>query len=268
MNAPTPAVRTPNAGTRADGAAPARFRGVRKSFGERVVLDGIELEVPARQISVVIGSSGAGKSSLLRILLGLEPHDAGSVRLFGHEVAALGRREHARLMLRVGVLFQFGALFDSMSVAENVGFVLRHVRRLPEADVRRIVRENLLLVGLRNVDHLMPPQLSGGMRKRVALARAIAHGPELLLVDEPTSGVDPIGADAIHELIVQLRDRLGVTVLAISHDVRGALEVADRIAMLHRGRIVASGTPQELRRSPHEVVQQFVAGRAHGPITP
>lgn len=244
----------------------ASFLQVRKAYGERQVLDGLSLVVPAQRILVVMGSSGVGKSTLLRLLLGLEPYDAGSLRLLGHEVARLGPEAHARLMLRVGMLFQFGALFDSMTVGENVGFALSHVRRLPRSETRRIVRETLLLVGLKNVEQLRPSEISGGMRKRVALARAIAHRPEVLLVDEPTSGLDPVTADAIGQLIVQLRNRLGVSVLAISHDVQLAFRIAARISMLHRGRIVAEGAPEEMRSSPNEVVRQFLAGRAHGPI--
>jgi phospholipid/cholesterol/gamma-HCH transport system ATP-binding protein len=246
----------------------ACFENVRKAFGSQVVLDDLSLTVPAGQISVVIGGSGVGKSLALRLLLGLEHYDGGSVRLLGHEVSTLSADDHANLMMRVGMLFQFGALFDSMTVAENVGFALRHVQKLGEAEVHHTVRENLLLVGLKSVEHLYPAQLSGGMRKRVALARAIAHQPQVLLVDEPTTGLDPITADAIEELIAQLRHRLGVTVLAITHDIRAAFKIADRISMLYRGRIIASGTPEEIRACSDEVLQQFIAGRAHGPITP
>ena len=171
-------------------------------------------------------------------------------------------------MLRVGMLFQEGALFDSLTVAENVGFVLQNVLKQQAETVARTVREKLLLVGLKHVEHLNPSQLSGGMRKRVALARAIAHGPELLLTDEPTSGLDPVMADTIDELIRQLRDRLGVTVLCITHDLRAAFGIADSISMLYQGRIVESGSPDSMRASAHEVVQQFITGRIHGPISP
>ncbi len=250
------------------GAEAAAFEDVRKAFGDRVILDGLDLVARAGEISVIIGGSGAGKSLTMRLLLGLESYDSGSVRLLGHEISALSPDEHARLMMRVGVLFQFGALFDSMTVLENVGFALRHVQKLPEDDIRRRVRENLLLVGLKDVEHLYPSQLSGGMRKRVALARAIAHHPEILLVDEPTTGLDPIMAVAIDELIIQLRDRLGVTVFAITHDIQAAFKIADRISMLYQGRIIATGTHEEIRACRNEVVEQFISGRAHGPITP
>jgi phospholipid/cholesterol/gamma-HCH transport system ATP-binding protein len=247
----------------------ARFSGVSKWYADgNQVFQNLDFHVPRGELSVVIGGSGSGKSTLLRVLLGLEPYQEGSVQLMGREVATLSPREHTGLMMDIGMLFQFGALFDSMTVYENVSFALRYVKRCEEAEIRRRVRENLLLVGLKNVEHLYPSQLSGGMRKRVALARAIAHQPRMLLVDEPTTGLDPIMAETINELILQMRERLGVTVLCITHDVHAAFKIADRISMLYQGSIIASGTPDELRGHEHEVVRQFVAGSAHGPITP
>ncbi|MEN8181220.1 MAG: ATP-binding cassette domain-containing protein [Myxococcota bacterium] len=247
----------------------ARLEGVSKWYDDgNQVFRGLDFSAPRGQLSVVIGGSGSGKSTLLRVLLGLEPYQQGSVQLMGREVATLSPSEHTELMMDIGMLFQFGALFDSMTVYENVSFALRHVKRRPEEEIRQVVRENLLLVGLKNVDHLYPSQLSGGMRKRVALARALAHQPSLLLVDEPTTGLDPIMAETINELILQMRERLGVTVLCITHDIHAAFKIADRISMLYQGKIIASGTPDELRMSEHSVVQQFLAGSAHGPITP
>lgn len=254
--------------SRAPGVEVLALEGVVKAWQGRPVFDHLDFRVEQGEVSVVIGGSGSGKSTLLRLLLGLEPCDLGSVRLLGNEVATLHPEEHARLMLRVGMLFQGGALFDSLTVAENVGFALRTVRRLPDGEVARLVREKLLLVGLKQVEDLYPSQLSGGMRKRVALARAIAHEPEVLLADEPTAGLDPIMADTINELILQLRERLGVTVLCITHDLSAAFRIADRISMLYRGRIIESGTPERLRVSDNEVVQQFITGRVHGPINP
>jgi phospholipid/cholesterol/gamma-HCH transport system ATP-binding protein len=239
-----------------------------KSYGGVPVLEGLDLRVPRGEISVVLGGSGSGKSTMLRLLLGLEEYDRGSVQLLGHEVKGVTRHEHAELMMQLGALFQFGALLDSMTVHENVGFALRHVRHMPEEQIRLIVRQNLLMVGLKEMDHLYPSQLSGGMRKRVALARAISHRPKLLLADEPTTGLDPIMADTINELILQMRERLGVTVLCISHDIGAAFRIADRISLLYQGRVIESGTPDQIRESSSPVVQQFIAGRAHGPITP
>jgi len=246
-----------------------RLQDVWMAYGdEEPVFRGLDFAARRGELTTVIGGSGSGKSTLLRVLLGFEPYQRGSVRLLGQEVSDLGPEEHTNLMMHLGMLFQFGALFDSMTVYENVSFALRHVLRRPEAEIRRTVRENLLLVGLKQVEHLVPSQLSGGMRKRVALARAIAHQPDLLLVDEPTTGLDPIMAETINELILQLRERLGVTVLCITHDIHAAFKIADRIGMLYQGRIVESGTPDEMRASSHEVVQQFLAGSAHGPISP
>jgi phospholipid/cholesterol/gamma-HCH transport system ATP-binding protein len=247
----------------------ACFSGVHKSFEEgEEVFSGLEFVLRRGELSVVVGGSGSGKSTMLRVLLGLEPYQEGSVYLLGREVSSLGSAEHTDLMMHLGMLFQFGALFDSMTVYENVSFALRYVLRRPESEIRHTVRENLLLVGLKNVEHLYPAQLSGGMRKRVALARAIAHHPDLLLVDEPTTGLDPIMAETINELILQLRERLGVTVLCITHDIHAAFKIADRISMLYKGRIIASGSPDEMRACPDAVVRQFLAGSAHGPITP
>jgi phospholipid/cholesterol/gamma-HCH transport system ATP-binding protein len=246
-----------------------RLQDVWMAYGdEEPVFRGLDFAARRGELTTVIGGSGSGKSTLLRVLLGFEPYQRGSVQLLGQEVSDLGPEEHTNLMMHLGMLFQFGALFDSMTVYENVSFALRHVLHRPEAEIRRTVRENLLLVGLKQVEHLVPSQLSGGMRKRVALARAIAHQPDLLLVDEPTTGLDPIMAETINELILQLRERLGVTVLCITHDIHAAFKIADRIGMLYQGRIVESGTPEEMRASSHEVVQQFLAGSAHGPISP
>lgn len=239
-----------------------------KSYDGVPVLEGLDLRVPRGAISVVLGGSGSGKSTMLRLLLGLEDYDRGSVRLLGQEVKDLSRSGHAELMMQLGMLFQFGALLDSMTVYENVSFALRYVRHMPEEQIRHIVRENLLMVGLKEVQHLYPSQLSGGMRKRVALARAISHQPKILLVDEPTTGLDPIMADTINELILQMRERLGVTVLCITHDIGAAFRIADRISLLYQGRVIEGGTPDQIRESSNEVVQQFISGRAHGPITP
>jgi phospholipid/cholesterol/gamma-HCH transport system ATP-binding protein len=244
----------------------AVLAGVEKAFGSRSVLRGLALEAVPGKITVVLGGSGSGKSTMLRILLGLESYDGGSVRLFGREVRALRRDEYRELMLRVGMLFQFGALFDSMTVGENVGFALEHVQHLPRADIRERIRENLLMVGLKNVEELYPSELSGGMRKRVALARAIAHKPRFLCVDEPTTGLDPIMSDTINELILQMRDRLGATVLCITHDLTAAFKIADRIAYLFQGKILFQGTPDEIRACGDPIVRQFISGSAHGPI--
>jgi phospholipid/cholesterol/gamma-HCH transport system ATP-binding protein len=255
------------AATKPASAEIAALSGIVKSFGQRSVLRGVDLAAEPGKITVVLGGSGSGKSTMLRILLGLESYDAGSARLFGREVKALGRGEYSELMLQVGMLFQFGALFDSMTVGDNVGFALEYVQHLPREAIRDRIRENLLMVGLKNVEDLYPSQLSGGMRKRVALARAIAHKPRFLCVDEPTTGLDPIMSDTINELILQMRDRLGATVLCITHDLTAAFKIADRIAYLFQGRMLFAGTPEEIRACDDPIVRQFISGSAHGPIS-
>lgn len=255
----------------AEAPAPAEIAvlaGVAKSFGKREVLHGVELSATPGKITVVLGGSGSGKSTMLRMLLGLESYDGGSVRLFGREVRSLGRDEYRELMLQVGMLFQFGALFDSMTVGDNVGFALHYVQHLPQPEIRERVRATLGMVGLAaDVEELYPSELSGGMKKRVALARAIAHKPRFLCVDEPTTGLDPVMSDTINELILAMRDRLGATVLCITHDLTAAFKIADRIAYLYEGRILFDGTPEEIRASDDPIVRQFISGSSHGPIS-
>lgn len=238
----------------------ARLSGVCKSFGARQILQGVTLEAPPGKITVVLGGSGCGKSTTLRILLGLESYDAGSVRLLGRELKQLSARERNALMLQpgVGVLFQFGALFDSMTVEENVAFALRHVQRLPEKEIRARCEEKLQLVGMENTGGLKPAQLSGGMRKRAALARALAHEPRILFVDEPTTGLDPLMSATINALILRLNKQLGVTVLCITHDISAAFSLADHMALLAEGRICAAGTPEQMRANQAPEVRRFL----------
>jgi phospholipid/cholesterol/gamma-HCH transport system ATP-binding protein len=237
-------------------------------FGEsgRWVHRGIDLEVARGEGVAVVGGSGAGKSSLFRVLLGLHRPDLGEVCIDGVDVLRAGQADLYRLMRRIGVLFQFGALFDSLSVWENVTFALAD-RGLSREELRQIAGEKLKMVGLRRVEDRRPGELSGGMRKRVALARAIAAEPRFLFCDEPTSGLDPVLSDVISELIVQMKERLHVTTITITHDLKSANKIADRIAMLHEGRILALEPPAALRANPNPVVQQFVQGRAVGPMS-
>jgi len=243
------------------------LRGVSKRFGANRVLDGLDLAVERGETMVVIGGSGTGKSVLLKHIIGLLQPDAGEVVVDGVSVGGLRGVALKEFRKRFGMLFQGAALFDSLSVLENVAFGLREHTRLRQEEIRERVREKLELVGLRDVEHLWPSELSGGMKKRVALARALAMEPQILLYDEPTTGLDPIRADAINELIIGLRDRLKVTGVAITHDMTSAYKIADRIAMLYKGKIVAVGTPAEIRESADPVVRQFVSGSARGPIT-
>ena len=243
------------------------IRGLHKRFGENVVLDGVELTVPRGKNTVVIGGSGTGKSVLIKCVVGLLRADAGEILIDGEDVTKMDERELVRVRRKFGMLFQGSALFDSMNVGENVAFALRRLHLYPERQIRDVVEEKLAMVGLRDIQQLMPAELSGGMKKRVGLARAIAAEPEILLYDEPTTGLDPIMADVINDLIISLRESLGVTSISITHDMASAYKIADQIAMLYKGKIVEVGTPEEIRNTSNPVVSQFVEGRAEGPIT-
>ena len=243
------------------------IRGLSKRFGKKVVLDGLDLAVPKGKNTVVIGGSGTGKSVLIKCVVGLLRPDAGEIRIDGQDITRMDERELVRVRRKFGMLFQGAALFDSMDVGDNVAFALRRLKMYPERQIREVVEEKLSMVGLRDIQHLMPSELSGGMKKRVGLARAIAAEPDILLYDEPTTGLDPIMADVINDLIVSLRETIGVTSITITHDMASAFKIADQIAMLYKGRIIEAGTPQEIRSTSNPVVAQFVEGRAHGPIT-
>jgi len=238
-----------------------------KSFDDNHVLGGVNLAVNKGESMVVIGGSGVGKSVLIKCIIGLIRPDSGSIRVDGQEITSLSEKSLNEVRKKFGMLFQAGALFDSLSVWENVGFGLKQHTDLNDEEIKVIAVEKLRLLGLRNVADLMPSELSGGMRKRVSLARAIAMEPEILLYDEPTTGLDPIMADAINDLIVQMRKTLEVTSIAITHDMVSAYKIADRIAMLYEGKIIGVGTPQQIRESSNAIVQQFIQGRAEGPIS-
>lgn len=236
------------------------------SFDSHTVLDGLSLQIQTGETMVIIGRSGCGKSVLLKHIIGLMRPQSGRVLIDGVDVNHLSGHALDQLRMKFGMLFQNAALFDSMSVEDNVAFALReHTSMTPDA-IRKRVRECLQVVGLGNVEALYPAELSGGMRKRVGLARALAIRPEILLYDEPTTGIDPIMGDLINELIVTLRDRLRVTSVVVTHDMRSAEKVADRIAMLYNGKIIAVGTPKEIAQSENPYVQQFIHGSSSGPI--
>ena len=239
---------------------------LRKSFGENEVLKGVNLRVNRGETVVVMGRSGCGKSVLLKHIIGLMKPDSGRIVVDGIEITALKGEDLIEFRKRFGMLFQGSALFDSLSVWENVGLGLLEHADLSEQEVRRIAREKLELVGLTQVDDLRPSELSGGMKKRVGLARAIAMDPPVILYDEPTTGLDPIMADVINQLIRHLQAKLKVTSIAVTHDMNSAMKIGDRLAMLHDGRIVFEGTPEEVKATDNEVVRQFVEGRAEGPI--
>jgi phospholipid/cholesterol/gamma-HCH transport system ATP-binding protein len=241
--------------------------GVSKSFGGNAVLDGLNLAVERGESLAIIGQSGSGKSVTLKCILGLLKPDAGSIRVDGEEVTGLSGAALDRIRAKFGMLFQGSALFDSLPIWRNVTFGLTQGRRVDVAHMRAVAEENLERVGLDGrVLNLRPSELSGGMQKRVALARAIAPRPEIIFFDEPTTGLDPIRADVINDLIVSLVDDLGVTALTITHDMASARKIAHRVAMLYQGRIVWIGPRDRLYDSGNPYVDQFVQGRADGPI--
>jgi phospholipid/cholesterol/gamma-HCH transport system ATP-binding protein len=242
-------------------------RGVKKSFGRKIVLDGIDIDCAAGESLVIIGGSGTGKSVLIKCILGLLRPEAGSIRIDGVETVGMRHAQREPLMRKFGMLFQGGALFDSLAVWQNVAFGLIQGRGADRDQARRIALEKLAAVGLGEaVGDLSPAELSGGMQKRVALARAIAAEPEIIFFDEPTTGLDPIMADVINDLIIKCVRELGATAVSITHDMVSARKIADRIAMLHKGRIIWQGPTAEIDRTDNPYVDQFVHGRAEGPI--
>ncbi len=241
--------------------------GVHKRFGKKVVLDGVDLDVARGQSLVIIGGSGTGKSVLLKSILGLVRPDSGSIKVDGIETVGMSASAREDVLRKFGMLFQGSALFDSLKVWENVAFGLIQGRKMKRAQARDIAIEKLGQVGLGpEVGELSPSELSGGMQKRVALARAIATEPEIIFFDEPTTGLDPITADVINDLIVACVKRLGATTLSITHDMASARKIADRIAMIYKGRIIWNGPVAEIDRSGNDYVDQFIHGRAEGPI--
>jgi len=244
-----------------------QIEGVTKSFNTLRVLKNLNLKVEKGSTLVVIGRSGCGKSVLLKHIVGVLKPDSGRVIIDGQDINRLNTKGLDVLKKRINMVFQGGALFDSLSVGENVGFELLEHTSISGMELFERAEEALSLVGLSGIENLMPAELSGGMRKRVALARAICTKPEIILYDEPTTGVDPITADSINELIRSLHDKLKVTAVVVTHDMKSAYKIADRIAMLYQGQIIAEGSPSEIQNSDHPIVHQFVNGLAHGPIT-
>ncbi len=238
------------------------IKGLHKSFNGKKVLDGVDLEVRTGETMVIIGASGCGKSVLLRHIIGLMQPDRGSLTVDGTEMAGIKKARLYELRKRFGMLFQGSALFDSLSVEENVGLGLRQHSGLSREEICQRVEEKLAMVGMAGTGRLMPSELSGGMRKRVGLARALAMDPEYILYDEPTTGLDPITADRINDLMVGLQEKLRITSVVVTHDMVSAGRVADRIAMLHQGRIIFCGTPAEIKKSPDERIQRFIRGEA------
>ena len=241
--------------------------GISKAFGAHKVLDNLSLKIDKGSTCVIIGRSGCGKSLLLKHIVGILKPQSGKVLVNGQDIAMLKEKELNALRLKIGMVFQGGALFDSLSVAENVGFGLIEHDHINRRELLERVEESLAMVDLHGIGNLTPSELSGGMKKRVALARALCIRPEIILYDEPTTGVDPITADSINELIKGLHDKLKVTSVVVTHDMKSAYRVGDTLAMLYQGKIIAKGTPDQIQNTDHAVVHQFVNGLAQGPIT-
>jgi len=243
------------------------LRNLSKRFGSKSVLDGVDLSIGRGESMVVIGGSGTGKSVMLKCILGLLRPDKGSIKIDGKETTSLRHAQREDVLKKIGMLFQGAALFDSLRVWENVSFGLMRTAKLSKREAQRVAHEKLARVGLSSdVGDLSPAELSGGMQKRVGLARAIATEPEIIFFDEPTTGLDPITADVINELIIETVKDLGATTLSITHDMASARKIADRIAMLYQGKIIWSGPAEEIDRTGNEFVDQFINGRADGPI--
>jgi len=234
-------------------------QGVYKSFNGFQVLKGIDLKMMPGTTTVVLGGSGSGKTVLMKHIMGLFKPDKGRVLVDGEDVSNMGRQELSVFRQRMGMVFQSSALFDSMTVGDNVAFPLREHSKLSEAEIMQKVKEKLAIVDLHDVEDKFPAELSGGMRKRVGLARAIVREPKIVLYDEPTTGLDPLTTESVDEMIINARQRLGVTSVVISHDVGSAFHIGDRIAVINEGRIVVEGTPEEVRHTQEPFTRQFLA---------
>lgn len=242
------------------------LRKVRKAFNHQVVLDNLDLEVPSGKITAIIGPSGGGKSVLLKHMIGLLTPDSGQVLVDGENIVPMGRGDLNRVRERFGVLFQNAALFDSMTVFENVAFPLEEKTRLSRDEISDRVHLALKHVGLSGIDDKYPDQISGGMKKRVGLARALLLNPSIILFDEPTTGLDPIICNAMHRLILDTHAQFGFTAVIVTHEVPAIFEVCDYVAMLYQGKILFHGTPEEIRASEDPAVRQFIQGELEGPL--
>jgi phospholipid/cholesterol/gamma-HCH transport system ATP-binding protein len=239
---------------------------VHKSFGAQKVLNGLNLEIPEGKVTAIIGPSGEGKSVLLKHIIGLMQPDSGQIEVDGESILGLRRTQLNRIREKFGMLFQNAALFDSMSVFENVAFPLQEKTKLTRDEIRRRVVSALEHVGLKNVEDKFPDELSGGMKKRVGLARAVVLDPKIILFDEPTTGLDPVIKRAIHHLIRETHTKFGFTAVVVSHEIPEIFDIAQNVAMLYQGEILQQGTPDEIQASTHPVVRQFISGSLDGPI--
>ena len=242
------------------------IKGLRKAFGSLVVLDGFDLDVAQGETFTVLGPSGSGKSTLLKQIIGLLKPDTGSITVAGRDVVRASHQEMVEIRQGIGLVFQYAALLQSLSVYENVALPLVETRGMTFKQAMPIVDEKLELVGLGGFGRYLPAQLSGGMRKRVGVARAIVHEPEIMLYDEPTTGLDPVICRQVDDLIISMREKLGVTSIVISHDVDGAYRISDRMGILFRGKLCAVGTPEEIRRTDHPAARQLLDALPDGPL--
>ncbi len=244
-----------------------RIKGLWKSFGDNKVLKGLNLDIETGETIVVIGQSGCGKSVLMKTIVGLLIPDDGEIEIENVSLKNISRKKLLEIRKKIGMVFQSSALFDSFSVWENVGLGLIEHSKMSQDEIMRIAREKLKLVGLSDVEDMYPAELSGGMKKRVGIARAIAMNPQFVLYDEPTTGLDPIIADRINNLIIELQKKLNITTVAVTHDIISAYKIADRIAMLYDGKIIFDGTPKEVQNTDNPYVQQFIKGEGEGPVS-
>lgn len=242
------------------------LKGVTKYLSGHKVLDSLDFEIKDKETVVIIGRSGCGKSVLLKHLIGIMLPDEGNIYIDGVDATKLNEEKWNEMRKKFGMLFQGAALFDSLTVEENVAFSLSRLTNMSRDEIKNIVKKKLSLVGLKNVEQMKPAELSGGMKKRVGLARAIAMDPMIILYDEPTTGLDPIMADAINDLIIDMHKRLGTISIVVTHDMVSAYKVASRIAMLYKGKIIEVGTPEQIKNTKNPVVRQFIAGSSEGPI--
>lgn len=242
------------------------IRDLHKSFADKKVLQGVDLDIETGQTTTIIGGSGSGKSVLFKHIIGLMKPDSGSILVEGEDTTKMKESDLYRMVDKFGLVFQSGALFDSMTVGKNVAFGINKRHGMTPADIDAVVEHSLSQVGLSDVAHLLPAELSGGMKKRVAIARVIAKQPTIIMFDEPTTGLDPIMADIINDLIIKVTDNKEITSIVITHDMVSAYKISDKIAVLFEGRIIETGSPDEIRNTKNAVVRQFIEGKAEGPI--
>jgi len=243
-----------------------RLDSVELRFDDRAVLRGVDLQVPVRERLVILGQSGGGKSTLLRLILGILKPNRGSVKFKGLEVTRMGRRRLNKMRQKIGMVYQYSALISSLNVRDNIALPLEELTNQSAAEIDEIVDQKLGMVGMRDSRNKMPSELSGGMRKRIGLARALVLDPELILYDEPSAGLDPVISSVIDELIIELSEKIDTTSIIVTHEMDSAFKIATRIAMLYDGKIIAVDTPEGFRQSSNPVVQQFISGDTEGPI--